>query len=107
MESHEGWTVNTLYLHFSKIIAELEKRTTSEREANDKALAAALVAIEKATQETKHQTDKWQANSNEWRGAMTEKDRNFVTKREIWGYAVGMVGMILGMLEIFQRFTIR
>jgi hypothetical protein len=103
MESHEGWTTNTLYTHFSKIIEEQEKRTEQANRSSSQALEAALLAVEKATQETKHQTDKWQENSNEWRSAMTEKDRNFVTKATLWGYLLGAVGLVLAVVELMQH----
>jgi hypothetical protein len=49
---------------------------------------------------------KWQESANEWRQAMTDKDRNFVTKGALWGYVVGALGIILSaMIILLQRFN--
>jgi len=35
---------------------------------------------------------------------MTDKDRNFVTKATLWGYLLGLVGLIIAIMELLQKF---
>jgi len=48
--------------------------------------------------------EKWREQQNEWRGAMIDKDRNFVTKPALWGYAVGILGMVLSIIMMLEKF---
>ena len=45
---------------------------------------------------------KWQEHANEWRQAMTDKDRNFVTKNALWGYILGASGLLLTIMILLQ-----
>jgi hypothetical protein len=98
--SPSGWTVDTL----KALMDERDRRYAMEVSNIKDMMTAAMLAVRETTIETKHQTDKWQASANEWRQAMTDKDRNFVTKSSAWGYLVGLAGFILMIMEILGRF---
>ena len=82
---------------------ERDRRYTEVASASEKALHAALIAVREATEETKHQTDKWQSSANEWRQAMNDKDRNFVTHNTLWGWLIASVMLVLALMQIFER----
>jgi hypothetical protein len=98
------WTLDTLRIHFLAILeerdatkVEVEKRTSERfaalkehfealRGADKEAVVAALAAAEKAVSAALTSADKavavsevaakeWRAASNEWRGAMDDRDR--------------------------------
>ena len=97
--SPSGWTVDTL----KALMDERDRRYALEVTNIKEMMTAAMLAVRETTAETKHQTDKWQASANEWRQAMTDKDRNFVTKSSAWGYLVGLAGFILVIIQILER----
>lgn len=97
--SPSGWTVDTL----KALMDERDLRYAQLAAATDKAVTAALAAAKEAVTEAKHNSDKWQENANEWRSAMSDKDRNFITKSTAWGYLVGAIGMVLALLELTNR----
>ncbi len=77
-----GWSVDTLHDHIKAIIDERDRRyeqgAKAQKEAAESALASAERAVEKA--ETINTT--WRANANEWRQAMSDKDKLYLTKAE-------------------------
>lgn len=82
------WTVDTL----KDLMDERDKRYTERHEAQKLAIQ---VAEENA--------EKWRANANEWRTAMSDKDRNFVTKSAMWGYFVGAIGLAVLLISLFLK----
>ena len=48
----------------------------------DKALAAALASAKEAVQVVETNGEKWRANANEWRAAMSDRDNAYMTKAE-------------------------
>lgn len=81
-------TVN-LKEHFEAILAE-----------KDKALNAALISAEKAVLKKEEEVERWRSNANEWRGAMSDRERDFLTRKEF--YAI--IGAITGVLIIIKAF---
>lgn len=69
------WTVDTLKEHFMSLLAE-----------KDKALGIALAAAKEAVTVAEANTQAWKASANEWRGAMTDREKNFATKAELAAY---------------------
>ena len=55
------WTPTTLYRHFTSLMEQQSK------------------AIKLAEDNAAH----WRAQANEWRGAMTDRERNFMSRNEI------------------------
>jgi len=87
----------------NRLMTEIDKRNGAQFLAQERAVTAALAAAEKAVLVAERNAEKWRDNANEWRGAMTDKDRNFVTKATLWGYAVAMVGLILTLILISEK----
>jgi len=107
-----GWTVETLYVHFSQRFADQEK-----------AVQAALAAAEKAVNKAETNAEKWRDNANEWRGAMTDREKNFAPLQRLeviekrldtregagqglkagWGYLVAAVGALIGLGALILR----
>ena len=105
-----GWTVETLKIHMETLMKEQDRRYEQVALASEKALTAALIAVKEATAETKSNALRWQEHQNEWRQAMSDKDRNFITKSALWGYMVGAGGLLVTLLmliEILLRLGIR
>lgn len=63
-KAESGWTVDTLKAHFDDL-----------READQRALQAALASAEKATIKTEQADEKYRASQNEWRGALQDRER--------------------------------
>jgi hypothetical protein len=87
----------------NRLLIEIDKRNAQQFVSQERAVAAGLAAAEKAVGVAERNAEKWRDNANEWRGAMTDKDRNFVTKNALWGYAVGMVGLVLTLILILEK----
>ncbi len=79
----QSWTTETLHQHIRVIIDERDRRyealAIAQKEAVEAALKSAQLAVDKA--ETINIA--WRANANEWRMAMSDKDKNFVTKDDM------------------------
>jgi hypothetical protein len=82
------WTVDTL------------KELMDERDRRYELMAS---TAKEAVTLFRLNNDKHQSIQNEWRQAMTDKDRSFVTKPALWGYAVGIVGLILSLILIIEK----
>jgi len=87
MKDDEGWTVGTLLQLMNERDKRYEQRFASQEEA---------VRVYKET------SDKWQAAANEWRGAMTDRERNFLSKG--MGYVVAALSAIALILTIADKF---
>lgn len=75
MVSETSWTVETLKEHFEKILAE-----------KDKAINIALAAAKEAVGVAEANAEKWRSNANEWRGAMSDREKTFLTRSEFVAY---------------------
>jgi len=96
------WNFDSL----KELMDERDRRYAQLASATDKAVQAALAAAKDAVMEAKHNSDKWQENSNEWRAAMNDKDRNYVTKAALWGYFGSGLALILIIVELLQRLRV-
>lgn len=64
----------------------------------DKAVSIALAAQEKAAEVNKDEVQRWRNSANEWRGAMSDRERDFLTRREFYimiGTAISVVGLAM------------
>lgn len=50
--------------------------------AQDKAVSAALAANDRAVEKAEANAEKWRENANEWRGAMSDRERNLMPRTE-------------------------
>jgi len=71
-----------------------EERFASQKELSDQRFAAQEKAIEVA----EANAEKWRMNANEWRAAMTDRERNFLSKG--MGYVVGALSAVALILTI-------
>lgn len=86
-----GWTLSTLK-------ALMDERHETQKEAVKNAFDAAAKAVAVA----EANAEKWRANANEWRAAMTDRERNFLSKG--MGYVVGALSAIALILTIADKF---
>ncbi len=67
---------------YSQLADEREKRYEQRHEADQEAVSAALQAAKEAVTVAAEQTKLWQSASNEWRGAMQDRERMFLPRPE-------------------------
>lgn len=86
MNDKQTWTLEA----FKELMDERDRRYEQRFNAQEEAV--------KVYKET---SDKWQASANEWRGAMTDRERNFLSKS--MGYVVGALSAIALVLTIADK----
>jgi hypothetical protein len=86
-EASGGWTLATLYIHFSALMLD-------QKEAVRAALASAETAVNKA----EYNSEKWRDSANEWRQAMDDREVKFLPRTEYQGAHQALIDRI-GMLE--------
>jgi hypothetical protein len=59
-----------------------QKAVTAALAAAEKAVGAALAAAEKAVTKAEDNAEKWRTNANEWRGAMNDREADFIRKQQ-------------------------
>ena len=64
------------------LLSELDRRYEQRFQAQSEAVKAALSAIKVADEKSAINTATWRANANEWRAAMSDKDKLMVTRNE-------------------------
>jgi hypothetical protein len=52
--------------------------------AHDRAVQAALASAKEAVDKAETNAEKWRNSANEWRGAMGDRERDFLTRREFY-----------------------
>ena len=68
---------------------------------SEKAIAIAFSSHEKKTEQSEKYLESWQHSANEWRGAMVDRERNFLTRKEFYTMVATTVGIItLGIITI-------
>ena len=77
--------------YFERVLAE-----------KDKAITAALAAAKEAVSIAEKNAEKWRDQANEWRGAMSDREKNFVTRREVWLAVIALVGFVLSILQFLK-----
>ena len=65
------------------LFTEREKAVEAALAAQEKAVTAALDASDKAITKAEGNAEKWRENANEWRGAMSDRDRQLPSRREV------------------------
>jgi len=96
-------TPEHLKVYFEALLAEHDKRYEQRFLAQEKAMEAAFASSEKAIAVAETNSEKWRANANEWRKAMDDRERNFLSKG--MGYIIGALAVVSGLLSIFREFT--
>lgn len=70
-------------------------------EEKDKAINIALAAAKEAVQVAEANAEKWRNQSNEWRGAMNDREKKFITRGEVWIAAVAVTGIVIAVIKLF------
>jgi dGTP triphosphohydrolase len=73
----------TLRDYVDTMFAEKEKALQAALLAAEKAVTAALAASDKAINKAEVNAEKWRESANEWRGAMSDRDRELPSRREV------------------------
>jgi len=97
MKANSPWTLETLKI----LMDERDRRYGEVSDAKEKAVAAALAAAEKAVFVAEANSEKWRTNANEWRAAMNDRERNFLSKG--MGYVVGALSAIALLITILAK----
>ena len=64
----------------------------------DASTTTALASAEKAVDKAESAGEKWRENANEWRSAMTDRERNFLSRKEFYvmiGTAVAITTLLI------------
>lgn len=72
----------SLQQYFERILTEQAKRYDELRKADQLAVSAALTAAKEAVLVAEANADKWRASANEWRGAMSDREKTFISRNE-------------------------
>lgn len=79
------------------------------REAVSKVSETSSMAISKVEDTNRNAIDKAEATNkakfdsvNEFRGQLKDQATTFVTRRELWGAAVTIIAIVLGLLSYFK-----
>lgn len=73
-----GWSTDTLKSYIERVVHESDRRYEQRFIAQEKAVASALEAAEKATNKYERDVERWRQASNEWRSAMDDREVKFV-----------------------------
>ncbi len=101
-----GWTVDTLKAYVERLFDEHDKRYEQRFLAQQQSLTDALKSSNLAVDKAENIAEKWRANANEWRAAMTDKDKNFLTKDVARGYfllGIMAAGLMVALAELVIR----
>jgi len=91
-----------LKTYFEALLAEQDKRYEQRFLAQQEAMDAAFASSEKAIAVAEANSEKWRANANEWRKAMDDRERNFLSKG--MGYIIGALAIFSGIVSVFKVF---
>jgi hypothetical protein len=61
----------------------MDQRNEQRFQAQKEAINAALASADKATDKYALDNERWRASANEWRGAMSDRDRELPSRREV------------------------
>ncbi len=81
-DSGSGWTTETVLEHVIQVLNERDKRYQQRFDAQEKALGAALLNAATAVDKAETTNTAWRQNQNEWRGALSDRDRLFIPRQE-------------------------
>lgn len=83
---------------FEDFKLEVDRRFKDQSEATRTALASAEKAVDKA--ET--QGEKWRENANEWRSAMSDREKNFLSRKEFYTMIVTAIAVLTLLLAFIN-----
>lgn len=80
----KGWTLGTLFTHFSELIRSNDLRYNQRFIDSKDAVQAALAAADKATGKAEEAQEKRNEGMNEFRGQLKDQSAGFVTRTELY-----------------------
>lgn len=91
-----GWTLGTL----KALMDERDRRYTDVAQEREKAIALAVQSVERALTIAEASAEKWREAANEWRGAMEDRERNFISKSvgNIYG-ALAAIAVLIAIMD--------
>jgi hypothetical protein len=72
------------------------------RTADQLAIAAALASAEKAVGVAETNAEKWRDSANEWRSAMNDRERQFLTRKEFYAMITTAI-VVMSFVFAFKR----
>lgn len=130
-----GWTPKLVMDHVLKLadandkryeerFAAQEKAVKDALAGQEKAVNAALAASEKAVSVAERNAEKWREGANEWRAAMSDRERSFSTKaefellkeridkneggskgmRDMWAWLVAGIMAVIAVISFMGKF---
>jgi hypothetical protein len=79
------------------------KEYVDTRLASDaKAVEAALAAAKEAVAIAEQNSQRWRTNANEWRGAMSDRERDFLTRKEFYAIVATAAAVITLFMAVFK-----
>lgn len=93
----------TLRDYVDTMFAEKEKALQAALTAQKEAVSAALDAADKAVTKAEANAEKWRENANEWRGAMSDRDRELPSRREVESLVGGIEARLLVAEKKLER----
>jgi hypothetical protein len=120
VEKHSGWTIETLLVHFTAQLEASNKLNAQHFALQEQAVKAALASQKALSDLASDYLRAWQSSANEWRGAMTDREKNFATiqrvealekrmdmregdslgKKAMWGYVAATGGIVTGAVGL-------
>ena len=82
-----------------------KKAVDSALAAAEKAVSAALAAAEKAVTKAEDNAEKWRTNANEWRGAMNDREIDFIRKQQYQSDLDNVRSNIVEIKEVIDKTT--
>jgi len=80
--------------------ADQDKAVQAALAAAKEAVQSALVSSEKAVDKAEGNSEKWRDAANEWRGAMNDRSREFLPRREFYV----MIGTLIALVTLLLVF---
>jgi hypothetical protein len=94
------WTLEALKEHFEALRHDDQRAVEAALTAAKEAVTIAQTAAEKANALAASLVEKNQAASNEWRGAMSDRERDFVRKPEVRAFLVAAAAIATAVVAI-------
>ena len=101
-----GWTLEAFRDHVGKQMAELDLRYQQRFEAQEKAMAAALAAAERAVLKAEAASEKRFESVNEFRSVLIAQSATLATKSEVDGAIKGLIDKSTDRLEWQDSWTV-
>ena len=73
------------------------------RDTLEKGIIKAETALDKNTEKTERSAEKWRDNANEWRGAMNDREKQFLTRKEFYSIIVTTIAIITLIFSFWNQ----